>query len=81
MIFCIYLLNFLVFLCFVYVGFFFCSNMFVHLQFVLNQNKCARQVECEFKSELNDALWAKIPKYINLIISFDRICFLMNTIT
>lgn len=40
---------------------FFCSNMFVHLQFVLNQNKCARHVECGFKSELNDALWAKIP--------------------
>lgn len=42
--------------------------MFVHLQFVLNQNKCARQVECGFKSELNDALWAKIPKYINHFI-------------
>lgn len=38
---------------------FFCSNMFVHLQFVLNQNKCARQVECGFKSELNDALGQK----------------------
>lgn len=80
MIFCIYLLNFLVF-CALFMWGFFCSNMFVHLQFVLNQNKCARQVECEFKSELNDALWAKIPKYINLIISFDRIYFLMNTIT